>query len=266
MKSLKWLLVVMAVSLVPACGGAKTTVDYDREADFSKYKTYAYEKGTPVDNQLMDQRVVAALETQMKAEGFQKVASNPQVYATYHASTQGKTQFVTVPWATIWRWGRRGMPYDSPNTGEQLSLGPSKTVTRLSHGSAGGGGSPRIPSAWPCRETQMKAEGFQKVASNPQVYATYHASTQGKTQFVTDTMGYGYGAGWGRRGMGGMATSTTRQVDYTVAVSTVYWNNCRGHLGRIYQEVGLERHRFEDGPGRSVEEHEDYQRGDGEDV
>ena len=170
MKSLKWLLVVMAVSLVPACGGAKTTVDYDREADFSKYKTYAYEKGTPVDNQLMDQRVVAALET------------------------------------------------------------------------------------------QMKAEGFQKVASNPQVYATYHASTQGKTQFVTDTMGYGYGAGWGRRGMGGMATSTTRQVDYTVGTIVV------GHLGRIYQEVGLERHRFEDGPGRSVEEHEDYQRGDGEDV
>lgn len=70
-------------------------------------------------------------------------------------------------------------------------------------------------------ETQMKAEGFQKVASNPQVYATYHASTQGKTQFVTDTMGYGYGAGWGRRGMGGMATSTTRQVDYTVGTIVV---------------------------------------------
>ena len=41
MKSLKWLLVLMAVSLVPACGGAKITVDYDREAHFSKYKTYA---------------------------------------------------------------------------------------------------------------------------------------------------------------------------------------------------------------------------------
>ncbi len=131
MKSLKWLLVVLAVSLVPACGGAKTTVDYDREADFSKYKTYAYEKGTPVDNQLMDQRVVAALEA------------------------------------------------------------------------------------------QMEAEGFRKVDSNPQVYATYHASTQDKTQFVTDTMGYGYGAGWRWGGMGGMSTSTTRQVDYTVGTIVV---------------------------------------------
>lgn len=109
MKSLKWLLVLMAVSLVPACGGAKTTVDYDRQTDFSKYKTYAYEKGTPVDNQLIDQRIVAALESQMSAKGFRKVESNPQVYATYHAATQDQKQFVTdtmgYGYGAGWRWG-----------------------------------------------------------------------------------------------------------------------------------------------------------------
>ena len=131
MKSLKWLLVLMAVSLVPACGGPKTTVDYDHDADFSKFTSYAYEKGTPADNQLIDKRIVAALES------------------------------------------------------------------------------------------QMKAEGLQKVSSNPQVYATYHVSTQDQKQFVTDSMGYGYGAGWGRRGMGGMSTSTTREVNYTVGTLVV---------------------------------------------
>jgi hypothetical protein len=109
MKSLQWLVVLALVALVPACGGAKTTVDYDRDADFSKYRTYAYEKGTPADNQLIDQRIVAALENQMKAEGFQKVDSTPQVYATYHVSTQDKKQFVTdstgYGYGPGWRWG-----------------------------------------------------------------------------------------------------------------------------------------------------------------
>ena len=63
----------------------------------------------------------------------------------------------------------------------------------------------------------MKAKGFQKVGGSPQIYATYHISTQDKKQFVTDSFGYGYGPRWG----GGMGTSTTRQVDYTVGTLVV---------------------------------------------
>ncbi len=53
----------------------KTSVDWDHNiTDFAQYKTYAWSKPLrPTQNPLMDQRIVAAVDTQLAAKGLRKV-------------------------------------------------------------------------------------------------------------------------------------------------------------------------------------------------
>lgn len=53
----------------------KVWVDYDHEADFTEYSTYAWKEGVPIPSPLMDQRVVDAVEYHLAKNGLLKVES-----------------------------------------------------------------------------------------------------------------------------------------------------------------------------------------------
>lgn len=76
MKATKKLLVLFLVGVVLAgCSSLQTVSDYDKNVDFSKYKTYNfYEKGLEKLrlNNLDKRRLMAAVETDMNANGFSK--------------------------------------------------------------------------------------------------------------------------------------------------------------------------------------------------
>jgi hypothetical protein len=73
--------------LLPAAAMAqKVSYDYNKEATFATYKTYAHKDGTKVGQQLIDDRIVAAIDTQMAAKGFTKSETNPDVFVVYHTS------------------------------------------------------------------------------------------------------------------------------------------------------------------------------------
>ncbi|MEW6130219.1 MAG: DUF4136 domain-containing protein [Acidobacteriota bacterium] len=74
----------------------KVNVDYDRGADFSKYKTYSWAMGTPAANPMVHQRIVAGVEAQLAAKGLRKVDSNPDLIVAYHAATD--TQVSVSSW------------------------------------------------------------------------------------------------------------------------------------------------------------------------
>ena len=62
---------------------------------------------------------------------------------------------------------------------------------------------------------ELKEGGATMVEENPDVYITYHFTTQDRTSYTTTNFGYGgYGGGWYGWG-GGMGTSTTQQHNYT---------------------------------------------------
>lgn len=84
------LLVLALTACMP-----KVYVDYDRHADFTKYRTYAWAEGTPAKNQLMDRRIVSAIEEQLAGKGFQKVDANPDVFVSYHAATTEEVNYTT---------------------------------------------------------------------------------------------------------------------------------------------------------------------------
>ena len=64
------------------------TFDYDRAVDFSKLRTYAWVRGTPVNDALNDQRIVRAVDSQLSLKGVTRVERNakPDLLVAYHAA------------------------------------------------------------------------------------------------------------------------------------------------------------------------------------
>ena len=62
----------------------KVSYDYNKAADFAAFKTYAHKDGTKVGQELIDARIVAAIETELAAKGLTKVDSNPDLFVVYH--------------------------------------------------------------------------------------------------------------------------------------------------------------------------------------
>lgn len=81
------LMAAVVALAVAGCGSSMTVAtDYDRAANFAPLKTYTWRPGTPLPNPLMSQRVVAAVDAQLKAKGLTRVDSGGDVSVTYHAA------------------------------------------------------------------------------------------------------------------------------------------------------------------------------------
>jgi hypothetical protein len=74
---------VLASALVLA---QKTSYDYDKSASFAGYKTYAQKEGTKVGQQLIDDRIVAAIDKELAAKGLTKSEANPDLVVVYHVA------------------------------------------------------------------------------------------------------------------------------------------------------------------------------------
>jgi hypothetical protein len=111
---MKFYLVLLLTFLISANAYAqKVNTDYDKKADFSSYKTYSWAEGTPAKNPLGNQRIIAGIEAQLAAKGWQKVESNSDVVVIYSAATTTETQINTFetggPWGGYrWGWGGFG--------------------------------------------------------------------------------------------------------------------------------------------------------------
>jgi Domain of unknown function (DUF4136) len=64
------------------------TYDYDRAANFSKYRTYAWTRGTELTDELNHARVVRAIDAALVGKGLLRVetSATPDVLVAYHAS------------------------------------------------------------------------------------------------------------------------------------------------------------------------------------
>jgi hypothetical protein len=75
------------MTVVP-CFAQKVNVDFAEDADFSKFRTYQYQNGTLVPSQLMDQRVIAAIDYHLAMKSYEQVHANPDLAVTYHAAAR----------------------------------------------------------------------------------------------------------------------------------------------------------------------------------
>ncbi len=86
---------LIALLLPAAAMAQKVSYDYDKTATFAAFKTYAHKDGTKVGQPLIDDRIVAAIDTQMAAKGFTKVEANPDVFVVYHTTFEKEKDIST---------------------------------------------------------------------------------------------------------------------------------------------------------------------------
>ena len=107
MKSSAALIAALVLAPVVLLG-QKTSFDYDKTANFAAFKTYALKDGTKVGNPLIDNRIVAAIESELAAKGLTASADKPDVTVIYHVAFDKKqdiTAFSTGGGPYGYRWG-----------------------------------------------------------------------------------------------------------------------------------------------------------------
>ncbi|HTT24936.1 MAG TPA: DUF4136 domain-containing protein [Candidatus Sulfotelmatobacter sp.] len=134
MKSLTWIFrAAFTLVVYFLCAGSaftqKVNTDWDQEAKFSYYKTYAWlESKHPAQSDVLNRCVVENIEKQMTAKGFKKVTDAPDVFVVY---TAGVKQRVSA-----------GQGYDPATPSEPtrgtlvIDLVDARTATLVWRGSA----------------------------------------------------------------------------------------------------------------------------------
>ena len=79
-------LVVLGLLASSAAVAQKTNIDWDRQANFSLYHTYMWQKSPHPAKGFWDQRIVDAVDKQLQAKGLTKVDSNPDLWVVYSNS------------------------------------------------------------------------------------------------------------------------------------------------------------------------------------
>ncbi len=90
---LKVLLSIGTMILIISCSGLRVSTDFDRKADFKKYKTYNFSKEVDKMTALNDmnrRRLKDAISKEMESKGFQ-VSPTPDVLV--NAFVKGQTKY-----------------------------------------------------------------------------------------------------------------------------------------------------------------------------
>ncbi len=122
MRSPRQVLFVLLVPFLFILGcDLKTGVDYDREADFSQITSFGWTgKQHPEINDLVHNRILDALRSQLEAKGVREVDSNPDVFVTYYGDDNQRTVLDTTHsgygYGPGWGWGGAGMGMGSSTT------------------------------------------------------------------------------------------------------------------------------------------------------
>jgi len=106
MKTSRFASILLVVSLCIACSSVRTRYDFDPDADFSTWRSYAwYPKGPPqagdarLDNPLLHARIEAAVNRTLGERGYSRVDDpnlDPDFYVNYHLSTEQRVDVVTM--------------------------------------------------------------------------------------------------------------------------------------------------------------------------
>ena len=106
----KVLFFLLVPSLFVLGCDLSTSVDYDREADFSQVTTFGWTgERNPEVNDLVHNRIVNALRSNLEAKGLKEVDSNPDVFVTYYGDDNERTVIDTnhygYGYGAGWGWG-----------------------------------------------------------------------------------------------------------------------------------------------------------------
>jgi hypothetical protein len=111
MRKTRAFFAIAALTIPTLAIAQKVSYDYDKTANFTAFKTYALKDGTKVGQPLIDNRIVAAIETQLAARGLTRNESSPDLFVVYHVAFDKEKDIYTYSsgaggyGAYGWGWG-----------------------------------------------------------------------------------------------------------------------------------------------------------------
>lgn len=98
---------MLVLLFLSSCTSVRVLSDYDREADFNEYKSYAFYK-TGIDKaQISDldkKRILRAIEAEMANRGFTK-SDNPDILVSIFTKEKEEVDIYNNAWGGAWGWG-----------------------------------------------------------------------------------------------------------------------------------------------------------------
>ena len=108
MKSLKLTSVlILLVFVMTSCSSVKVATDYDREANFGQYQTYAFFKPGIDKAEISDldkKRILRAIDTEMQQKGFTK-SDNPDLLVSIFTKTKENVNIYNNAYGYGYGWG-----------------------------------------------------------------------------------------------------------------------------------------------------------------
>jgi hypothetical protein len=95
--------IIILISIVLSAGtvdAQKVKVGFDPGADFSKYRTYAWDQGL-MPNPIISQTIMAAVDSAMTSKGLQKVEAEPDLIVAALVSTESDLTMSNPGWTPV---------------------------------------------------------------------------------------------------------------------------------------------------------------------
>lgn len=110
-KLLKILPLLALLIVITSCSSIRVAADYDKEASFDEYKTFAFFK-TGIDkaeiSDLDKRRILRSIEAELLAKGFTK-SENPDLLVSLFTKSQQRVDVYNNAWGMgAWGWGGFG--------------------------------------------------------------------------------------------------------------------------------------------------------------
>jgi hypothetical protein len=122
---MKYINGTVLVCLGVAAFAQEVQFDYDRSANFSTYKSYQWVdyKEVAVGDQLLDQDIKRAVDSQLAGKGLRRVESGGDLLVAYQAAISQEKQFDSLGWAGPPAWGPFGNWGNSRVTSSTIEVG-----------------------------------------------------------------------------------------------------------------------------------------------
>jgi len=101
---IKYFSIACVVLTLASLAMAGVKVDYDTGTDFSDYRTFGWLEGTPAPSDLVQKRIVAAVESELTQKGLASATGDADVFVVTHASVGKQIRIDADTWGYRGRW------------------------------------------------------------------------------------------------------------------------------------------------------------------
>ncbi len=110
-KLLRFSPLLFLFVVLSSCSSVRVATDYDREANFDNYKTFAFFKPGIDKAEISDldkRRILKAIETELMAKGYTK-SENPDLLVSIFTKSNQRVDVYNNAWGNgAWGWGGYG--------------------------------------------------------------------------------------------------------------------------------------------------------------